>query len=894
MTIFVNPYYWRSKVSFFIFLNLVYSLILCPFWSHAVVQTDLNYTPKQLVEDVFLAEGCFDIDPSSIQFTGAGAALGYFEGGEAAIGMVEGIILSTGSIKNAEGPNDTTAITTAFGDDTGDVDIELLASTSLVLDAAVLEFDFTPSSNRVEFSYVFASEEYCEYIGSGYNDVFGFFISGPGIDGPFENKAENIAFVPNTNDYVSINNINHLNNNEYYIPNMLIDNLVEELVDPESNCYNHPNALALQEIEYDGFTKALKAIANVEPCQTYHIKIVVADIIDEHLDSAVLLAANSFTAGAKVKLSAYAPSTQNPSAYEGCSDGHFLFDRGSDDTSEDITLKVRIEPSSTAVEGVDFEAFNKDIVIPAGDRTLYLPIKIFEDNAEEGVETLNIAFEVVCGCEEPATIRASLDILEGQPFVVAPQSYFICEGDSVDIQANVTGGIPDYKYRWENSLTSSSLKIAPTKSTLYNVTITDGCGRQDTTYVQVDVVSNTTPYEVDTLICENSSLFIFGTELKAGQSKEVSLQSVGGCDSLVKLNVIGIPDYQMTVEKYVCEDQTFLFENEEMLPNTTKELVYTSQSGCDSLVQLKIVSVPNYSIEIDTFICAENSLSFQNKNLKIGDTESFNFQNIAGCDSTVTLQVFSKTISLSLAAIDVSCFKAKNGSIDIQIEGGREPYQFSTDGEDYNTNFKINNLGAGLYVVYAKDADDCEAQEEVIIKDALPWRVDAGEDILIRLGRQTQLQAISNRDDKFTYLWEPAASLSCATCASPIASPIDSTLYYVTATDENGCSSTDSTLVAINFSPDPAVIAPAAFSPNGDGLHDHFQVQYQGGPLASFQLTIFNRWGQKVYDSTDPYQSWDGYFQEKSVDLGIYIYYTNIVFDDGFQLRKEGTVMVMR
>ena len=114
------------------------------------------------------------------------------------------MILST-----AVGPNDQGGA----GDDLlgfsgGDADLDQLAGVS-TYDAAVLEFDFIPASDTLTFDYVFGSEEYNEYVCGTVNDAFGFFLSGPGIAGPYTNGAENIALVPGTTTQVSINTVNN-------------------------------------------------------------------------------------------------------------------------------------------------------------------------------------------------------------------------------------------------------------------------------------------------------------------------------------------------------------------------------------------------------------------------------------------------------------------------------------------------------------------------------------------------------------------------------------------------------------------------------------------------------------------------------------------------------------
>ena len=173
---------------FIFFLVLVFNIL--PLNGQSI-KINNSYSPEVLVQDVFVNGACKNI--SKIRSIGNRAGIGFFEGGRPSIGLEKGIILSTGNIKNAEGPNQKRDITTDFGDVSSDVDLVKLA-TGPVFDVVGIEFDFVPLDSFVNFRYVFASDEYCEYVGQKFNDVFGFFVSGPGINGSFNNKGENSVF----------------------------------------------------------------------------------------------------------------------------------------------------------------------------------------------------------------------------------------------------------------------------------------------------------------------------------------------------------------------------------------------------------------------------------------------------------------------------------------------------------------------------------------------------------------------------------------------------------------------------------------------------------------------------------------------------------------------------
>lgn len=195
------------------------------------------------------------------------------------LGLSDGILLTTGNYSIAAGTNNQNGAATV-DNNPGDATLQAIAGLN-TYDAAVLEFDFVPQNDTIAFRYIFASEEYPEFVCSTYNDLFGFFISGPGITG-----AQNIAIIPGTNTPVAINSVNSGASGANANPNTPC-NL------SYSNYYvDNTNGTTIQ---YDGFTTVLTATAIVVPCQTYHLKIVIADAGDADYDSGVFLEAGSLS-----------------------------------------------------------------------------------------------------------------------------------------------------------------------------------------------------------------------------------------------------------------------------------------------------------------------------------------------------------------------------------------------------------------------------------------------------------------------------------------------------------------------------------------------------------------------------------------------------------------------
>ena len=237
---------------------------------------------EELIKDVFIGGNCFDV--TGVSFSGQGSQIGSFLGGQSNIGFSQGIILATGDADVAIGPNDNDGASAGFGNSSSDGDLNAINPGSL-FDLANIEFDFQPTQTPLTFEYVFASEEYCEYVNTQFNDVFGFFISGPGIVG-----TQNLAVVPASTTPITINSINHLLNSGLYTHNTPASG---------NNCGGIPPAggSGPNEVQFDGYTKKMIAVANVIPCQTYHIKLKIADVGDGIFDTGVFLKAGSFDAG---------------------------------------------------------------------------------------------------------------------------------------------------------------------------------------------------------------------------------------------------------------------------------------------------------------------------------------------------------------------------------------------------------------------------------------------------------------------------------------------------------------------------------------------------------------------------------------------------------------------
>ncbi len=374
--------------------NNLLTLLLSSFFfaKSAFTQIQVNdatvapFTPENLISNYFLGEG---VQVVSVKYEGAAAAVGYFNNAQSSIGINRGIVLtngfvqSTGSGATTRYGIDADGINTAHNDNKNnpkDVDIDAIIKASGVPlsivshNLAKYTIKFIPTADTLRFRYVFASEEYPTYICDKYNDIFGFFISGPGINGPYENNGQNIALIPGTNLPVTINNVNLGNSSKANCP-------------PRFAKYYNDNSKSNKQPVYDAFLKVFTAQAIVQPCQEYTIKLIVADVGDAGYDSGVFLEAKSFGTGT-IRVDRITAASDN-NIIEGCTPGSIAFNLPKK-AEKDTPLDVKILGS--AVNGVDYKLIATNFFIPKGDSSLKVTINAIQDKLFEGTES--IGFDV--------------------------------------------------------------------------------------------------------------------------------------------------------------------------------------------------------------------------------------------------------------------------------------------------------------------------------------------------------------------------------------------------------------------------------------------------------------------------------------------------------------------
>lgn len=422
-----------------------------------------------LVQNTLLGNG---VTVSNITYNGAAIALGTFTANGTNLGMASGIVMTTGTIhQGADGPHGPNNSDGAGMDNNapGYGLLEGIAGAA-TYNAAVLQFDFVPYSDTVRFNYIFASEEYLEFVGSAFNDAFAFYISGPGISG-----LQNIARLPNGQS-VAINNVHSA-----------VTNTFGTFPASNGSFYTHN---AGNTIQYDGFTKVLTAESKVECGQTYHLIICIADAGDAIYDSGIFLEANSLESDTPIDLD-YVISEELFGApdiiAEACVTATVILSRNPNNSAAALTIPVNI--SGTATNGVDYTGIPNSITFPAGQTQVQFTFQALQDGVAEPQESVIMEFMVTDPCGNVNPIPLTIYIEDIQPVDVnITGETVICPGDEVELVANATGGGPPFTYLWSTGETTETILVAPLTTQTYTVSVTDNCLNETATdSYQVDV-----------------------------------------------------------------------------------------------------------------------------------------------------------------------------------------------------------------------------------------------------------------------------------------------------------------------------------------------------------------------------------------------------------------------
>lgn len=936
-------------------------LILLAFFS-INIQAQLTATPHanaQALVQKLLGTG---ISVSNVTFTGNREMASFFNnvvGGFTNLGLDSGIVLTTGRARSVGGTGIvgngmTPAVGTLAMTDwllPGDAQLAAVIGQPVnnLFDACVLEFDFIPLGDSIRFDYIFSSEEYNPMYVCDFNDAFAFFISGPGIVG-----IQNIALVPGTSTPVSIVNINNIasagcvNNPSYYVDNNL------------NTFFTH-----------DGHTTVIRALSRVLPCQTYHLKLVIADVNDGDFDTGVFLKAGSLSSNAYTleNITQFDPANGNSYLVEGCVPGSIKIKRTEATANAQV---IDLAYGGTAINSIDVQTLPTSVTIPAGSMETIINILPLIDNIAEGIEVLKIYTLAPCGgANALVTDSTELQIRDFDILNITPDTSFICRNSTVQFAVPTSYST----YTWDASATLSNLNISnPIASplsgeTTYYCTATIGsCNARDSAFIKVKDIELLSKVDVN---CKNGNTGQIRVALGYEWQRPVQLaignqpyqadsifnnlplgtywiKVLDAANCLDSIQVVlnqaypdltftattanatctGGNDGQITVAgtggltNYSYQLNTGAFQNTNVFPAAANTYLVTIKdvNGCTFSDSVKVnftndlILTPgpdeticeSKSIQISASGTADSYAWFPASTLTGSNTATptanplittiYTVRATKGiCMKTEDITVFVNPAPRPNAGRDTSvCF---GGNVPLMATGGTQfTWTPSTYLDDATSATPIvrRPLDDIIYTVSSIDANGCNSlvSDNVEVKVTPAVRLFAGKDTVVAINQPIQLRAYeTNNSGVINWIWTPSYGLNNPNIANPVTTLDRDITYLVTGITANQCEGSDSINVKVYKGPE--IYVPKAFTPNRDGNNDVMRAIAVGMKTTKY-FTIYGRWGQKIFSTSDFRRGWDGTINGSPQPLGTYVWIAEAVDYTGKVVQVKGTFVLLR
>ncbi|MFN8238067.1 MAG: gliding motility-associated C-terminal domain-containing protein [Chitinophagales bacterium] len=523
----------------------------------------------------------------------------------------------------------------------------------------------------------------------------------------------------------------------------------------------------------------------------------------------------------------------------------------------------------------------------------------------------------------------------------------ICEGDSIVIGTQAfytTGTFPVVLQSSQgcDSTVTLSLTVNPTKDTVLNKVICEGDtvilnNTPFTTTGQFDIklqtslgcdsiirlnltVLDTSIKTYVTTICDGQSVTIGGQTFTDAGIYTIRLQNSNGCDSTIILDLRIKPVTTTDIEKVICQGEVVVIGSQTFSVTGTYTVTLTSSIDCDSIINLDLKVNPVSRTDLSFIVCNGEAIAIGDSVFTATGNYTVILENSLGCDSVITLDLtvnptFEETVSRTICEGDsvtigsqvfkdggdytvvlksaLQCDSTINLKLTVLPKSSVEINKSICAGESFTVGTQTFNE-SGDYTVVLQNASGCDSTVMLSLTvNPLPVIDAVADKAVVNTGEEVQLNVTTT--EQLNFSWIPANVVSNASIQNPTATLTEPTMFIVTAINRNtSCSSKDSVFVELNelSCSKENIFIPNAFTPNGDGINDVFIPRSL--ILKSMKLGIFNKWGNKVFETDDLTQSWDGNYKGQPAEPGTYGYFFVGECVQGEKININGNITLLR
>ncbi len=484
-----------------------------------------------------------------------------------------------------------------------------------------------------------------------------------------------------------------------------------------------------------------------------------------------------------------------------------------------------------------------------------------------------------------------------------------CPGDNIKLLAKSNRKVNSYEWSWTPdfqsrinlSLLDSTLNIRLTENqTLYLRTLGQYCEGIDIDTIDLSLSMPILLTNADApAVCKNGLTKIWAYEAN-GDTLNYEWRpnsQIIGRDDLDTVNILlqkPSTFYVNATDKYGCKLESSVFVNVDTvwLGNSTVDSISCNNSGDGSLYVIPA------GIQPYLFQWADITESVSVRNQLSSGIYSVTLTDALGCvsDTTFTLNNPPR-LTVHIDQRNQSCKDVCNGNINLLIEGGTPPITVLMNDLELSE-LHIDSLCQQDFSFVLTDANGCETHKStsILLIEALPYLQAFAIPAELIKGQQAELHAAPEKfiSDSTLYIWSPIQDINSPNGATVLATPEATTYFTVIGTDKFGCANTDTLSLHVKdyICGDPFVYVPNAFSPNGDGTNDLFKVQSQ--VLEQFTILVFNRWGQIVWETSDPNDAWDGTFKGELLSPAVFDFYLHGTCYSKEKIELKGNIHLIR